>query len=46
MIPTTYDSSNDINFVTDFSPKMAAEKYESFKSTVLSRDDIDEKLST
>ncbi len=46
MIPTIYDSLNDINFITDFSPKMVAQKYEPFKSTVLSKDDLNEKLST
>ena len=46
MIPITYDSSNDMNFVTDFSPKMPAQKYEPFKSTVLSKDELNEKLST
>ena len=47
MIPRSYDLGNDLNMVTDFSPKMTAQNYEPFKSTMLNKDDFNnEKLST
>jgi hypothetical protein len=47
MIPRAYDPTNDINLVTDFSPKMPVQKYEQFKSKILNKDDfITEKLPT
>ncbi len=47
MIPRVCDPTKDMNLVTDFSPKMPVQKYEQFKSKILSKDDfINEKLST